>query len=103
MCRLSTIQNADKIFVMNEGQLVEEGTHASLMDLGGLYSSLVSAQAREDEENDVIQDDLDDFPLSSLATTHETIKGSLRWKEMCRTVSGGNQLINHTVSMHNVC
>lgn len=38
--RLSTIQDYDRIYVLHEGQLVEEGTHASLRSNGGEYSKL---------------------------------------------------------------
>jgi ABC-type multidrug transport system fused ATPase/permease subunit len=41
--RLSTVWRADRILVMAEGRIVEEGTHASLMAGRGLYSSLVGA------------------------------------------------------------
>ena len=41
--RLSTVWRADRILVMAEGRIVEEGTHSSLMAGGGLYSSLVGA------------------------------------------------------------
>ena len=42
--RLSTIQKADVILVMNEGRLVEQGTHAQLVAQGGLYSRLNALQ-----------------------------------------------------------
>lgn len=38
--RLSTIRNADRILVMHQGRLAEEGTHAELLAAGGLYSKL---------------------------------------------------------------
>ncbi|MBL4770469.1 MAG: hypothetical protein JKY61_04885 [Planctomycetes bacterium] len=38
--RLSTIENPDRILVVHEGRIVEEGNHASLMALGARYSSL---------------------------------------------------------------
>jgi len=41
--RLSTIKNADRIIVLKDGQLVEEGTHAQLLDIEGEYSSLYNA------------------------------------------------------------
>jgi len=42
--RLSTIQNADRIIVLKDGYLVEEGTHTELLELGGEYSSLYRLQ-----------------------------------------------------------
>lgn len=44
--RLSTILEADLILVMDKGQLVEQGSHASLMAQGGLYARLIHAQVR---------------------------------------------------------
>ncbi len=45
--RLSTIQKADKIVVMNKGQIVEQGTHDELLALNGTYSKLVMMQSFE--------------------------------------------------------
>jgi len=42
--RLSTIKNADLILVMKNGDIVEQGTHQSLMDLCGFYKELYSSQ-----------------------------------------------------------
>lgn len=43
--RLSTVQKADLILVINKGRLVESGTHQQLLDQGGLYSSLWGMQS----------------------------------------------------------
>jgi ATP-binding cassette subfamily B multidrug efflux pump len=40
--RLATIRNADRIIVLQNGQLIEQGNHEALMALGGLYSKLYS-------------------------------------------------------------
>lgn len=53
--RLSTIRNADKICVFEKGNLVEEGTHAELMELNAVYKTLVDAQSLS-LENDVAAD-----------------------------------------------
>ena len=42
--RLSTIRKADKILVMNEGRIVETGTHASLMKEDGFYAEIYNSQ-----------------------------------------------------------
>jgi len=42
--RASTIIRADRVFVLDQGELVEEGTHDKLMDKGGLYTTLYKEQ-----------------------------------------------------------
>jgi ABC-type transport system involved in Fe-S cluster assembly fused permease/ATPase subunit len=46
--RLSTIQGCDTIFVLKDGLVAEQGTHASLMDSKGLYYEMWNMQATED-------------------------------------------------------
>ncbi|MEQ8420527.1 MAG: ABC transporter ATP-binding protein [Arenibacter algicola] len=43
--RLSTIQNADTIVVLQKGEIVEQGSHAQLMDKDGVYKKLVTMQS----------------------------------------------------------
>ncbi|KAF1718022.1 lipid A export permease/ATP-binding protein MsbA [Pseudoxanthomonas yeongjuensis] len=47
--RLSTIEHADQVLVLDQGKLVEQGTHAELLAKGGLYSHLHGMQFRETE------------------------------------------------------
>lgn len=47
--RLNTIQHFDRIIVMNQGQIVEDGTHEELMDNQGLYSYIYSGNTNVDE------------------------------------------------------
>ncbi|MGB0861261.1 MAG: ABC transporter ATP-binding protein [Saprospiraceae bacterium] len=42
--RLSTIQHADEILVMNEGRVIEQGNHETLLKKGGMYKKLVELQ-----------------------------------------------------------
>ncbi len=42
--RLSTIQNADEILVVNEGKIVERGSHSELMKMNGIYQKLTAMQ-----------------------------------------------------------
>lgn len=49
--RLSTIRDADNIVVLDQGTIVEQGNHKTLMEKRGHYANLVSLQAFEDREN----------------------------------------------------
>ena len=46
--RLSTIERADRIAVMDQGNLIESGTHAELLEKGGAYASLYQLQFQEE-------------------------------------------------------
>jgi subfamily B ATP-binding cassette protein MsbA len=46
--RLSTVQRADRLVVLEHGRIVEEGTHGQLLELGGLYARLYQRQFREE-------------------------------------------------------
>lgn len=45
--RLSTIRNADQILVLNQGEIIEQGTHDSLLEADGFYANLYNSQFRE--------------------------------------------------------
>jgi ATP-binding cassette subfamily B multidrug efflux pump len=53
--RLSTIKNADRILVIHNGEIWEQGSHAELLAQGGLYSRLYDLQYRFQETEDVMQ------------------------------------------------
>jgi ATP-binding cassette subfamily B protein len=51
--RLATVQNAERIVVLERGAIVAQGTHAELMRQGGLYASLARLQflgARDEKD-----------------------------------------------------
>jgi len=50
--RLSTLRKADRLVVMDRGQVVEEGRHAELMARQGHYYRLYQAQQRQAEQDD---------------------------------------------------
>jgi ATP-binding cassette subfamily B protein len=51
--RLSTILAADKILVLDRGQLIEQGTHKELLEHEGLYSELYETQFKAEDRNQV--------------------------------------------------
>jgi ATP-binding cassette subfamily B protein len=53
--RLSTIQHADKIIVMQKGEIKEQGSHQALLKLGGLYYNLYKLQYEEKESPLVLE------------------------------------------------
>ena len=48
--RLSTIRDADRILVLREGDIVEQGTHEALLEKGGFYANLYNSQFEPTEE-----------------------------------------------------
>lgn len=50
--RLSTIREADLILVMNQGEIIEKGTHNALLEQGGFYEKLYNSQFAEDGDYD---------------------------------------------------
>ena len=48
--RLSTIKNADLILVMNDGDIVEQGTHNELLEKGGFYANLYNSQFEVEDD-----------------------------------------------------
>ena len=49
--RISTIKNADKIIVLDHGEIVENGNHDKLMALKGVYFELYEKQLLEEAES----------------------------------------------------
>jgi ATP-binding cassette subfamily B protein len=47
--RISTVKDADKIIVLSDGRIAEEGTHHKLVELGGIYADLHYKQLLEKE------------------------------------------------------
>ncbi len=51
--RISTVQNADKIIVLSNGEIAEEGTHEELVKLGGIYADIHYKQLLEKELEEI--------------------------------------------------
>ena len=67
--RLSTLHRADRLIVLDRGQVVEEGTHDTLMARQGAYYNLYQAQARN---VDVDMDDAPDHVVAAERKTEDT-------------------------------
>ena len=65
--RLSTVVHADNIIVLDQGEIVEQGTHLELLAKGGLYASLWARQRQADEAREQLAQALDDLPPSRAA------------------------------------
>ena len=48
--RLSTVENANRIIVINKGEVVEQGNHDNLLKKGGMYAMLVRKQMITEQE-----------------------------------------------------
>ncbi|CAI7672056.1 unnamed protein product [Penicillium viridicatum] len=75
--RLSTVKSADKIIVLSDGQLVEQGTHNFLQEKNGVYSRLAKSQAVNLNEKESLDDEnyiLDGNFQNSKSVSEETEK-----------------------------
>ena len=66
--RLSTIESADKIVVLEDGKIVEQGTHKELLKKGKYYANLHAKQFKDDSvpQEDKAVKEFEDYDLSSL-------------------------------------
>jgi ATP-binding cassette, subfamily B (MDR/TAP), member 1 len=95
--KLSTVKKADKIVVVNQGRVIEQGTHESLLAAEGAYSRLVNAQnlnATDEGEEELkneksLGDDADDLDLSKTQTARSTtsVKSALKSEDVSRKLS----------------
>ncbi|KAI6235217.1 P-glycoprotein-9 [Aphelenchoides besseyi] len=73
--RLSTIKNVDRIFCVDNGKIVESGTHEELMELHGHYEKLITSQVFADLGDDV-EEQTDAAPIQ--ANTHSHNRQSVK-------------------------
>ncbi|KAF9908858.1 Multidrug resistance protein 1 [Linnemannia zychae] len=93
--RLSTIIAADLIYVMDNGVVLESGTHSSLMKLGGVYSELVEKQQLKSGGVDV-----ETHPESETTTPTITIASTTRVPHGTRTSTRLGGLLRRMSSHH---
>jgi ATP-binding cassette subfamily B protein len=66
--RLSTIRRADRILVLQQGEIAEMGTHDELMERGGVYAEMVAAGLDEDAPEKVVAAGLDADATADVVT-----------------------------------
>lgn len=69
--RLSTVQNADQIAVMDKGRVVETGTHTELLSKGGYYSQLCAIQFSEQVKGDMCSQTLSEWEKMVTKASYE--------------------------------
>ncbi len=69
--RLSTVQNADQIAVLDQGCVVETGTHSELLQKGGYYAQLCAMQFSEQVKGDVYGPELSEWEETVTKTSYE--------------------------------
>ncbi|MGI9404026.1 MAG: ABCB family ABC transporter ATP-binding protein/permease [Hyphomicrobium sp.] len=70
--RLSTIVHADNILVLEQGRLVEQGTHAELIDKGGLYESLWTRQRQAEKAREELAHALEEAERAGALRPEDT-------------------------------
>jgi len=50
--RIATVKDADWLVVMDQGQIVEQGTHTNLIAKSGMYAQMVERELHRDEDDD---------------------------------------------------
>ncbi|MEL6471872.1 MAG: ATP-binding cassette domain-containing protein [Cyanobacteria bacterium J06623_4] len=69
--RLSTVQNADQIAVLDRGRVVETGTHTELLNKDGYYSKLCAIQFSEKAKDDLCSQDISEIGQSISHASYE--------------------------------
>lgn len=86
--KLATIRNADNIVVMNQGRIVEQGSHELLLDANGAYARLVHAQdlsvTKSDSESETLDSTNEDTHKDSVIESVEPTKTLTRYSTTTR-------------------
>jgi ATP-binding cassette, subfamily B, bacterial MsbA len=69
--RLSTVQNADQIAVLDQGCVVETGTHTELLNKGGYYSQLCAIQFSEQVKDDLCSQEISEWEHTVTRASYE--------------------------------
>jgi ATP-binding cassette subfamily B protein len=78
--RLSTIQRADQILVVQQGKVVESGTHETLLRQSGLYQRLYNAQFASDTEHKTARGEQEEDESPRVARPRPSVRRSRAWE-----------------------
>lgn len=105
--KLATIRRADNIVVMSKGQIVEQGTHESLLQMGGAYSRLVLAQdlsSKTSGQTAELEEDVAELTekasVSKMLTRASTVHASSRDQQATLDYSNYKQKGMAAIVMH---
>jgi len=94
--RLSTVRHADKILVLDHGELVEQGSHEQLLQMNGMYRQLYEMQTTWRTRAPKLQPDIESLVLSLGGSANE-VQALLSLDAILADAAGNTELANSVI------